>query len=273
MEGTCVIDDHGKDTLINLANDGGSNAKFDIIEKNRPFGMGSADNSLLPFATVAANDLKIGTTLYIDELNGMKLPNGLTHNGCVVVGDEGWSFDGCQLDFFVLTYENYLQMKTPEKVSVKKQKCTILNYATTEDYKFVGAKVPKNLPKKNRKGGKPPKEDEEDEEGKEGKKGKKDKKDKKNKKGANSTKSCDSTGSFVKTYTETGFGGSESCSGGSGCHNLDDVTKSSKWSGGKATFYKSSGCTGEILYVDDLGEDKDISGTGKGFKAGSVNID
>jgi hypothetical protein len=272
MEGTCVINHKGKDELINLANGGGKNAKFDFINKNRPFGQGSEDNPLEPFASVAVNDLEIGTTLYIGELDGMKLPNGLIHNGCVVVADEGWSFDGCQVDLFVVSYANYLKMNTPERVKVQKKKCKVLKYATAGDYTFVGAKVPSNLPKSHRKGPKGSKTPKPEEDPKEEKKEKKEKK--KGPKGGASTKSCDSGETYCLTYSNTDFGGSETCSAGSGCHNLSGVTKSSKWSSGsRITFYKSSDCTGETVYSDSIGEDANISGDGSGFNAGSVSIE
>jgi hypothetical protein len=78
--------------------------------------------------------MKVGTTLYIKELDGLKLPDGKKHNGCVRVDDEGWSFDGCQLDFYVLQFSAYnkLDDTLPGHVTVKKKKCKILSYVTSK---------------------------------------------------------------------------------------------------------------------------------------------
>jgi len=268
MEGTCVIENHGKAEIINLANDGGKNGKFDVLGKGSPFGLGSNDNPLRPYISVAVNDLPIGTTLFVKELRGKKLPNGRIHNGCVAVDDKGWSFGSCQLDFFVLAYENYLKMNTPEHATVTKKKCKLLNYATTKDYAFVGIKPPGNTPK----GPNPKPHTKPSPAPKKHKHSPKPKSKPKHKQ--HDSQSCNSGSTFVLTYDSTSFGGSKTCSAGSGCHNLSAVIKSSKWpSGNKVTFYASSGCTGESLYVDTIGEDEDISGDGKGFHAGSVLIE
>ncbi|KAI9303249.1 hypothetical protein BJ944DRAFT_241620 [Cunninghamella echinulata] len=129
MEGTGLLK-NGK--MVNL---GSSNNVFqEVNRKKSPFGLGSHSNSLNPWTTVAANDIPRGTTLYIKELNGLKLPDGRTHNGCVRVEDESWSFDSCQIDFFALQFKAYkvLTKKVPTKVTVVQKKCKLLNYITSE---------------------------------------------------------------------------------------------------------------------------------------------
>jgi hypothetical protein len=97
MEGTGLL----KSGL--LVNVGSSDSVFEILDqKQHPFGLGSGDNNIYPFVSVASNDLPQGATLYLKMLDGITLPNGLKHNGCVRVDDVGDSFSGCQLDFFVL---------------------------------------------------------------------------------------------------------------------------------------------------------------------------
>ena len=97
MEGTGLL----KSGL--LVNVGSSDSVFEILDrKKHPFGLGSGDNNIYPFVSVASNDLPQGTTLYLKMLDGITLPNGIKHNGCVRVDDVGDSFSGCQLDFFVL---------------------------------------------------------------------------------------------------------------------------------------------------------------------------
>ena len=60
------------------------------------------DNDMIPFVSVAANDIPYQTKIEIKQLKGLELPgtNGKKHNGCVVVHDESWSFDGQHIDFF-----------------------------------------------------------------------------------------------------------------------------------------------------------------------------
>ncbi|KAI8073821.1 hypothetical protein BC940DRAFT_289265 [Gongronella butleri] len=127
MEGTGLLENG---IMVNL---GSSNDKFEVINrKKNPYGMGSNENSLVPWVSVASNDIKRGTTLYVKQLDGLKLPDGKTHNGCVRVDDEGWSFNGCQLDFFILQFSAYkiLDAKVPGHVTVEQKKCKILNYVT-----------------------------------------------------------------------------------------------------------------------------------------------
>ncbi|KAI8086496.1 uncharacterized protein BX664DRAFT_335956 [Halteromyces radiatus] len=130
MEGTGLLKD-GK--MVNL---GDSKTRFQTVNrKTDPYGVGSNENSLVPWVSVASNDLHRGTKLYIKELDGIKLPDGKTHNGCVRVDDQGWSFGKCQLDFFTLQFSAYkiLDNKIPGHVTVSQKKdCKILNYVTSE---------------------------------------------------------------------------------------------------------------------------------------------
>ncbi|KAI9498658.1 hypothetical protein BDB00DRAFT_754716 [Zychaea mexicana] len=135
MEGTGLLK-NGE--MVNL-----DDSKDDFMEVNRkkdPFGIGEDDDvALEPWVSVASNDLDRGTTLYIKDLDGVKLPDGKTHNGCVRVDDEGWSFDDCQLDFFVLSYQDYKKLddKIGEKVSVEKKKCKVQDYVTKKTKKWA----------------------------------------------------------------------------------------------------------------------------------------
>ncbi|KAJ1980886.1 hypothetical protein H4R33_005368 [Dimargaris cristalligena] len=107
MEGTAILA-NGK--TINLGSCSCSNYMcFEVTDG----AIGSGDNTLVPYYSVAANDMKRGTTLQVAKLKGVKLPNGKTHNGCVRVDDEGWSFGNNQIDWYVETEANY---KTLNKV-------------------------------------------------------------------------------------------------------------------------------------------------------------
>jgi hypothetical protein len=80
--------------LINLDNSTNSFIKVGKPGRvNNVFGLGSGSQNLVPFISVAANDLPLGQKLYIPELDGVNLGGGMTHNGCVRVDDDGWSFD------------------------------------------------------------------------------------------------------------------------------------------------------------------------------------
>ncbi|KAI9308184.1 hypothetical protein BJ944DRAFT_237219 [Cunninghamella echinulata] len=130
MEGTGLLK-NGK--MVNLDSD--KNTFLEVNRKKTPYGLGSDDHiGLEPWVSVASNDLDVGETVYVKELDGVKLPDGKVHNGCVRVDDEGWSFDDCQLDFFVLQFEAYKKLEKiiPEHVTVKQKKCKVLSYVTNE---------------------------------------------------------------------------------------------------------------------------------------------
>lgn len=135
MEGTGLLKNG---IMVNL--DEGEDTFLKVDRKKAPYGLGGDnDNALVPWVSVASNDVKIGTKLYIKELDGLRLPDGKKHNGCVRVDDEGWSFGGCQLDFFVLQFSAYkkLEKTLPSKVTVKQKNCKIQNYVTKSVKKWA----------------------------------------------------------------------------------------------------------------------------------------
>ncbi|KAI8331675.1 hypothetical protein BC941DRAFT_456023 [Chlamydoabsidia padenii] len=129
MEGTGLLQNG---VMVNLGSS--SDTFLKVNRKTDPYGMGSNSNPLVPWVSVASNDLKRGTLLYVKQLDGIKLPDGKVHNGCVRVDDKGWSFGGCQLDFFTLQFSAYkiLSNKIPSRVTVSQKKCKILNYVTSD---------------------------------------------------------------------------------------------------------------------------------------------
>ncbi|KAI9020699.1 hypothetical protein CLU79DRAFT_703802 [Phycomyces nitens] len=137
MEGTCLLKNGD---LINLGQKVGL---FDIIghtgRKQNVFGFGSGPQNLVPFVSVASNDLPYGQTLYIPEMDGLDLGTGKTHNGCVRVDDTGWSFDECQIDLFVVSYVDYLWLGLPEHTYVHVMDCKVKNYVTLEHLHYVKA--------------------------------------------------------------------------------------------------------------------------------------
>jgi len=83
---------------------------------------------LTPFRAVAIDTriVKLGTLLYVQELDGLRMPGkspwgGFVHDGCVVAADRGGGIRGRELDFFVgrKAYSQALYFRTKlEKVTV-----------------------------------------------------------------------------------------------------------------------------------------------------------
>ena len=74
-----------------------------------PFGRGAGLRPLIPFKSVAVDPrvVQLGEPLYIPEFDGMVLPDGSIHDGCVRADDTGGGIKGRKLDFFVVTYGNF----------------------------------------------------------------------------------------------------------------------------------------------------------------------
>ena len=74
-----------------------------------PFGRGAGTRPLVPFKSVAVDPrlVRIGEPLYIPEFDGMVLPDGSIHDGCVRADDTGGGIKGRKMDFFVVTYGNF----------------------------------------------------------------------------------------------------------------------------------------------------------------------
>jgi len=74
-----------------------------------PFGRGAGTRPLIPFKSVAVDPkvIAIGEPLYIPEFDGMILPDGSIHDGCVRADDTGGGIKKRKMDFFVVTYGNF----------------------------------------------------------------------------------------------------------------------------------------------------------------------
>ncbi|KAI9489536.1 hypothetical protein BDB00DRAFT_842872 [Zychaea mexicana] len=135
MEGTGLLKS-GK--MVNLG--ANKNVFMELDRSETPYGLGDNSNGLVPWVSVASNDMKRGTKLYIKEFDGLKLPNGRTHNGCVRVDDKGWSFSGCQLDWFTLQYSAYKELVDTvgdEITVVEKDSCQLKDYVTKTVQKWA----------------------------------------------------------------------------------------------------------------------------------------
>ncbi|KAK9696031.1 hypothetical protein K7432_012686 [Basidiobolus ranarum] len=124
MEGTARLN-NGKVINLDCGCNGGYNC-FTTI--SQPYGLGARDNALKPFVSVSANDIPIGSKLMVKQLKGLKMPNGRTHNGCVRVDDNGWSFGNNQIDFLVGDKKYYSQLdrqhgKSLSRVDITRSDC------------------------------------------------------------------------------------------------------------------------------------------------------
>lgn len=108
-----------------------------LDKKKFPFGLAANGKALRPFITVAANDIRPGTLLYIPALVNLALPGGKRHNGCVMVDDRGHGFGGKHIDLFVATESIYRALDKQKRISNVQvfdgtspngKKCTLLNY-------------------------------------------------------------------------------------------------------------------------------------------------
>ncbi|CAJ0834159.1 1680_t:CDS:2 [Entrophospora sp. SA101] len=116
-----------------VVNIGASNKCFEVINNKKfPFGAGETGNPLEPFITLAANDLKTGTKIYLKEFDGLRLPiNNKIHNGCFKIGDTGFSLGKNHIDVFVLKEKFYEKIDAKinrERINVVTKDCKLLNY-------------------------------------------------------------------------------------------------------------------------------------------------
>ncbi len=88
----------------------GTGTCYEQLDVNtHPFGRGAARRPLVPFKSVAVDPrlVAIGEPLYIPEFDGVLLPDGSVHDGCVRADDTGGGIKLRKLDFFVVTYGNF----------------------------------------------------------------------------------------------------------------------------------------------------------------------
>jgi hypothetical protein len=82
-----------------------------VLPPEQPWGCGVDDRPLVPFRSVAVDRglVPIGTSLYIEELDGAHLPTFLpaAHDGCVVADDTGDRITGQRLDWFIGRHLSY----------------------------------------------------------------------------------------------------------------------------------------------------------------------
>lgn len=109
LEGSALMAD-GR--VINYAGkcDYGYGTCFEQLDiEEHPFGRGAGIRPLIPFKSVAIDPrlVPIGEPLYIPEFDGLVLPDGSIHDGCVRADDTGGGIKKRKMDFFVVTYGNF----------------------------------------------------------------------------------------------------------------------------------------------------------------------
>ncbi|KAI8333351.1 hypothetical protein BC941DRAFT_516297 [Chlamydoabsidia padenii] len=131
MEGTGVLGSK----IVNLGGCSCSNYKcFEEVDKHDdPYGLTSNGSPLRPYVTIASNDLKRGTKVYVPQLVGWSLPGSKKkHNGCLLVDDKSWSFGGHHIDFYIYKQNHYKTLDKQHRITkvdiYEGGSCNIQNY-------------------------------------------------------------------------------------------------------------------------------------------------
>lgn len=97
---------------------------FWVADENSPWGLGVAQRPLSPFRSIAVDPkkVKIGTSLYVAELDGLTMPGagdagGFVHDGCVVADDRGGGVRGKKIDFFAAKRGHYMNFFKRHKIT------------------------------------------------------------------------------------------------------------------------------------------------------------
>jgi 3D (Asp-Asp-Asp) domain-containing protein len=91
----------------------GTGVCFHVVDsKEYPYGMGVRGRPLVPYRSVAVDPkyIPIGDALYFPELDGIVLPDGTLHDGCVRADDQGGAIRKREIDFFVLCRDDFQQI-------------------------------------------------------------------------------------------------------------------------------------------------------------------
>tara|TARA_R110002096_G_scaffold423452_2_gene630642 strand:+ start:48885 stop:49706 length:822 start_codon:yes stop_codon:yes gene_type:complete len=97
---------------------------FWVADEQYPWGAGVRERPLAPFRSIAVDPkrIKIGSSLYVSELDGLTMPGagdtgGFVHDGCVVADDRGGGVRGRQIDFFAAQRGHYRNFFKRHKIN------------------------------------------------------------------------------------------------------------------------------------------------------------
>jgi 3D (Asp-Asp-Asp) domain-containing protein len=100
---------------------------FAVLGPQFPWGEGAQSNALVPFRSIAVDRsvIPLGTSIYVEELDGVTMPGDATygqfvHDGCVRADDIGGGIVGQHIDFFAALESNYVALDAvvPGQVSL-----------------------------------------------------------------------------------------------------------------------------------------------------------
>ena len=80
---------------------------------DQQWGIGASNRPLVPFRSLAVDRsmIPIGTALWVEQLDGVALPDGAApHDGCVTADDVGGRIIGDKIDWFVARKQNYREL-------------------------------------------------------------------------------------------------------------------------------------------------------------------
>lgn len=104
LQGSCYVVSSGQTKMVGYGGIRGPGYKFVEVDFKRcPYGWGVKEICLDPYFSVAAdmNYFKAGDVIFVSKLVGVVLPNGETHDGYLIVRDEGGGIVGpARFDFF-----------------------------------------------------------------------------------------------------------------------------------------------------------------------------
>ncbi|KAG0167025.1 hypothetical protein DFQ28_003393 [Apophysomyces sp. BC1034] len=119
MEGTGVVGNK----IVNLGGCACKNYRcfMELNKKEDPYGLTSHGSALRPYITIAANDIKRNTKIYVPALDGASVPGS----------NESWSFTSRHIDLYVYKVQNYQTLKKNgiKKVDIYEGgNCNLQNY-------------------------------------------------------------------------------------------------------------------------------------------------
>lgn len=109
MEGSGLLEDGRVINFAGRCSYGVGTCFEELDPDTHPYGRGAGRRPLIPFTSVAVDPalIPIGEPLYLPELDGVLLPDGSIHDGCVRADDTGSAIKKRKMDFFVMSQENF----------------------------------------------------------------------------------------------------------------------------------------------------------------------